>query len=185
MEVVLRYILIVVIVYAVGMEIYNAVRTRTVDYPIWAIVLLMGTVLWISRGFLISSRIYDFLMIAVWLVAIGCFVLSRKSQYGKYLKSAAIGGLSIFFAVFSYWNIMAQSIVPTTLITSLKGYSTSRTDEICFFYNGTPFWRSYDFNNYPNVNLIPEQCDVRLTIRPISTNIVKLESITLIPKEKI
>lgn len=185
MEVVLRYIFIAVIVYAVGMEIYKAVRTRTVDYSLWAIIVLMGAVLWISRGFLISSRIYDFLMIAVWLVAIGCFVLSWKSQYGKYLKSIAIGGLLVFFALFSYWNIKAQSIVPKTLITSLKGYSTNRIDEVCFRYNGTPFWRSYNLNNYPNVKLLPEQYDVRLTIKPISTNVAKLESIILIPKAKI
>ena len=185
MEVVLRYIFIAVIVYAVGMEIYKTVRARTVDYPIWAIIALMGAVLWISRGFLISSRIYDFLMIAVWLVAIGCFVFSRKAQYGKYLKSAAIGGLSVFLAVFSYWNIKAQSIVPTTLITSLKGYSTHRIAEVCFRYNGTPFLRSYNLNNYPNVKLLPEQYDVRLTIKSISANVAKLESITLIPKAKI
>ena len=185
MEVALRYIFIAVIVYAVGMGIYKAVRTRTVDYPILAIIVLFGAVLWISRGFLISSRIYDFLIIAIWLVVIGCFVLSRKSQYGKYLKSAAIVGLSIFLAVFSYWNIKAQYIVPTTLITSFKGYSKSRIDEICFRYNGTPFWRSYNLNSYPNVKLLPEYYDVRLTIKPISTNIVKLESITLIPKAKI
>lgn len=185
MEVVLRYIFIAVIVYTVGMEIYKAVRTRSIDYSLWAIIALMGAVLWISRGFLISSRIYDFLMIAVWLVAIGCFVLSRKSKYGKYLRSIAIGGLSVFFAVFSYWNIKAQSIVPTTLMTSLKGYSTNRMDEVCFRYNGTPFWRSYNLNNYPNVKLLPEQYDVRLTIKPISTNVAKLESITLIPKAKI
>ena len=185
MEDVLRYIFIVVIVYAVGMNIYKAIRTRTVDYSLWAIIALMGAVLWISRGFLISSRIYDFLMIAVWLVAIGCFVLSWKSQYGKYLKSIAIGGLLVFFALFSYWNIKAQSIVPTTLVTSLNGYSTNRIDEVCFRYNGTPFWRSYNLNNYPNVKLLSEQYDVRLTIKPISTNVAKLESITLIPKAKI
>lgn len=185
MEVVLRYIFIAVIVYAVGMEIYKTVRARTVDYPIWAIIALMGAVLWISRGFLISSRIYDFLMITVWLVAIGCFVISREAQYGKYLKSAAIGGLSVFLAVFSYWNIKAQSIVPTTLITSLKGYSTHRIAEVCFRYKVTPFWRSYNLNLYPNAKLLPELYDVKLTIKPISTNIAKLESITLIPKAKI
>lgn len=185
MEDVLRYIFIAIIVYAVGMEIYKAVRTRSIDYSLWAIIVLMGAVLWISRGFLIFSRIYDFLMIAVWLVAIGCFVLSRKSQYGKYLKSIAIGGLSVSLAVFSYWNIKAQSIVPTTLMTSLKGCSTHRTAEVCFRYNGTPFWRSYNLNNYPNVKLLPEQYDVRLTIKPISDNVAKLESITLIPKAKI
>lgn len=185
MEVALRYIFIAIIVYVVGMEIYKAVRTRTIDYSLWAIIALMGAVLWISRGFLISSQIYDFLMIAVWLVAICCFVFSRKAQYGKYLKSIAIGGLSVFFTVFSYWNMKAQSIVPTTLITSLNGYSTNRIVEVCFRYNGTPFWRSYNLNNYPNVKLLPEQYDVRLTIKPISTNVAKLESITLIPKAKI
>ena len=181
----MRYIFIAVIVYAVGMEIYKAVRTRTVDYSLWAIIALMGAVLWISRGFLISSQICDFLMITVWLVAIGCFIISRKSQYGKYLKSAAIGGLLVFLAIFIYWNIKARSVVPTTLITSLKGHSTNRIAEVCFRYNETPFWRSYNLNNYPNVKLLLEQYDVRLTIKPISTNIAKLESITLIPKAKI
>jgi len=185
MEDVLRYIFIVVIVYAVGMNIYKAIRTRTVDYSLWAIIALMGAVLWISREFLISNQIYDFLMIAVWLAAISCFVFSRKAQYGKYLKSAAIGGLSVFLAVFSYWNIKAQSIVPTTLITSLKGYSTHRIAEVCFRYKVTPFWRSYNLNLYPNAKLLPELYDVKLTIKPISTNIAKLESITLIPKAKI
>ena len=184
METTLRYIVIIAIIYGIGKGICQSIRSQSIDYSLWAIIVLMGAVLWISRGFLISSRIYYFLMIDVWLVAIGCFVLSRKSQYGKYLKSSAIVGLSVFFAVFSYWNIKAQSIVPATLITSLKGYSTNRIDEICFRYNGTPFWRSYNLNYYPNVKLIPEQCDVRLTIKPISTNIVKLESITLIPKAK-
>ncbi|MEZ3597992.1 MAG: hypothetical protein K1V81_02785 [Paramuribaculum sp.] len=185
METTLRYIVIIAIVYGICKGIYQSIRFRSIDYSLWAIIVLMGAVLWMSRGFLISSRIYDFLMIAVWLFAIGCFVLSRKSQYGKYLKSIVIGGLSVFLAVFSYWNIKAQSIVPTTLMTSLKGCSTYRIAEVCFRYNGTPFWRSYNLNNYPNVKLLPEQYDVRLTIKPISTNIVKLESITLIPKAKI
>lgn len=185
METTLRYIVIIAIAYVIGKGIYQSIRPWSTHYSLWAIIALMGAVLWISRGFLISSRIYDFLMIAVWLIAIGCFVLSRKSQYGKYLKSIAIGGLSVFLAVFSYWNIKAQSIVPTTLVTSLNGYSTNRTAEVCFRYNGTPFWRSCNLNNYPNVKLLPEQYDVRLTIKPISTNIAKLESITLIPRAKI
>ena len=185
MEQVLRYIIIIAIAYGIGKGIYQSIRSWSIDYSLWAIIALMGVVLWISRGFLISSRIYDFLMIAVWLVAIGYFVFSRKTQYGKYLKSIAIGGLSVFLAIFGYWNIKALSIVPTTLITSLKGYSTHRIAEVYFHYNGTPFWRSYNLNLYPNVKLLPEQYDVRLTIKPISTNIAKLESITLIPKAKI
>lgn len=182
METTLRYIVIIAIVYGIGKGIYQSIRSWSIDYSLWAIIALMGVVLWISRGFLISSRIYDFLMIAVWLVAIGCFIISRKSQYGKYLKSIAIGGLSVFLAIFGYWNIKVQSIVPTTLTTPLRGYSTHRIAEVCFRYNGTPFWRSHNLNNYPNVKLLPEQYEVKLTIKPISTNIAKLESITLIPK---
>ena len=37
----------------------------------------------------------------------------------------------------------------------------------------------------PNVKLLPEQYDVSLTVKPISPNVAKLESITLIPKAKI
>lgn len=185
METTLRYIVIIAIAYGIGKGIYQSIRSRSIDYSLWAIIALMGAVLWLSRGFLISSRIYDFLMIVVCLAAIGSFVISRKSQYGKYLKSTAIGGLSVFIAIFIYWNIKAQSIVPTTLITSIKGYSTSRIAEVYFNYNGTPFWRSYNLNNYPNVKLLSEQYDVRLTIKSISANVAKLESITLIPKVKI
>ena len=185
METMLRYIIIIAIVYGIGRGIYQSIRSRSIDYSLWAIIALMGAVLWLSRDFLISCRLYDSLIIAVWLATIGSFVISRKSQYGKYLKSVAIGGLSVFFAIFIYWNIKAQFIVPITLTTSLKGYSTHRIDEVCFRYNGTPFWRSYNLNLYPNVKLLPEQYDVRLTIKPISTNIAKLESITLIPKDKI
>lgn len=185
METTLRYIVIIAIVYGIGKGIYQSIRSRSIDYSLWAIIALMGAVLCISRGYLISNRIYDFLMIAVCLAAISCFVFSRKAQYGKYLKSAAIGGLSVSLAVFSYWNIKAQSIVPTTLTTPLRGYSTNRISEVCFRYNRTPFWRSYNLNNYPNVKLLPEQYYVQLTIKPISVNVAKLESITLIPKAKI
>ena len=144
----------------------------------------MGAVLWLSRGFLISNRVYDFLMIVVWLVAVGCFIISRKSQYGKYLKFATVGGLSTFLVLFVYWNVKAGSIKPITLTTQLRGYSTSRIVEVCFRYNETPFRRSYNLNQYPNVKLLPEQYDVRLTIKPISANVAKLESITLIPKNR-
>ena len=131
-----------------------------------------------------NNRVYDFLMIVVWLVAVGCFIISRKSQYGKYLKFATVGGLSTFLVLFVYWNVKAESIKPITLTTQLRGYSTSRIVEVCFRYNETPFRRSYNLNQYPNVKLLPEQYDVRLTIKPISANVAKLESITLIPKNR-
>ena len=99
-ETMLRYIVGIAIAYGIGKGIYQSIRSRSIGYSLWAIITLLGAVLWISRGFLISSQICDFLMITVWLVAIGCFIISRKSQYGKYLKSAAIGGLLVFLAIF-------------------------------------------------------------------------------------
>ena len=107
-----------------------------------------------------------------------------KIQYGKYLKFATVGGLSTFLVLFVYWNVKAESIKPITLTTQLRGYSTSRIVEVCFRYNETPFRRSYNLNQYPNVKLLPEQYDVRLTIKPISANVAKLESITLIQKNR-
>ena len=89
MEIMLRYIVGIAIAYGIGKWIYQSIR---------------------SRGFLISNRVYDFLMIVVWLVAVGCFIISRKSQYGKYLKFATVGGLSTFLVLFVYWNVKAESI---------------------------------------------------------------------------
>ena len=82
MEIMLRYIVGIAIAYGIGKWIYQSIRSRSIDYFLLAIIALMGAVLWLSRGFLISNRVYDFLMIVVWLVAVGCFIISRKSQYG-------------------------------------------------------------------------------------------------------
>ena len=54
METTLRYIVIIAIVYGIGKGIYQSIRFRSIDYSLWAIIVLMGAVLWISRGFLIS-----------------------------------------------------------------------------------------------------------------------------------
>ena len=95
----LRYIVGIAIAYGIGKWIYQSIRSRSIDYFLLAIIALMGAVLWLSRGFLISNRVYDFLMIVVWLVAVGCFIISRKSQYGKYLKFATVGGLSTLLLI--------------------------------------------------------------------------------------
>lgn len=134
MEIMLRYIVGIAIAYGIGKWIYQSIRSRSIDFFLLAIIALMGAVLWLSRGFLISNRVYDFLMIVVWLVAVGCFIISRKSQYGKYLKFAAVGGLSTFLVLFVYWNVKAESIKPTTLTTQLRGDLTSRIVEVCFRY---------------------------------------------------
>lgn len=78
MEIMLRYIVGIAIAYGIGKWIYQSIRSRSIDYFLLAIIALMGAVLWLSRGFLISNRVYDFLMIVVWLVAVGCFIISRN-----------------------------------------------------------------------------------------------------------
>ncbi len=155
MEIMLRYIVGIAIAYGIGKWIYQSIRSRSIDYFLLAIIALMGAVLWLSRGFLISNRVYDFLMIVVGLVAVGCFIISRKSQYGKYLKFAAVGGLSTFLVLFVYWNVKAESIKPTTLTTQLRGYSTSRIVEVCFRYNETPFSEKLQSQPIPKCKATP------------------------------
>ena len=75
MEIMLRYIVGIAIAYGIGKWIYQSIRSRSIDYFLLAIIALMGAVLWLSRGFLISNRVYDFLMIVVRLVAGGFFIL--------------------------------------------------------------------------------------------------------------
>ena len=183
METMLRYIVGIAIVYGIGREIYQSIRSRS-DYFQWAIVALMSVVFGASREYLIISRLYDFAMIAVGLLTSGCFVISQKSKFGKYLKSITVGSLFIFLAFFVYWNIKAKSITPTILTTPLRGFTTHRIDEVYFRYNGKPFGRSCNLNEYQDVEQLTEQYDVKLTVKSISVNVTKLESITLIPKFK-
>ena len=61
MEIMLRYIVGIAIAYGIGKWIYQSIRSRSIDYFLLAIIALMGAVLWLSRGFLISNRVYDFL----------------------------------------------------------------------------------------------------------------------------
>ena len=60
METMLRYIVGIAIAYGIGKWIYQSIRSRSIDYFLLAIIALMGAVLWLSRGFLISNRVYDF-----------------------------------------------------------------------------------------------------------------------------
>lgn len=47
MEETLRYIMIAVVLYVVGIEAYNVVLARKVDYWGWAIIGLFGIVIWL------------------------------------------------------------------------------------------------------------------------------------------
>ena len=82
----LRYIMIVIILYVVGMEIYKSVRTRTFDYLLWVIVGLFGIVIWLSRGFLITCQMYDLTIWVVCLLTISNFIVPKQSKASRWLR---------------------------------------------------------------------------------------------------
>jgi|GEM_PF-5123148 hypothetical protein len=74
-ETMLRYIVGIAIAYGIGKGIYQSIRSRSIDYSLWAIITLLGAVLWISRGFLNDYRMacsnwlfYHFTKITIWQV---------------------------------------------------------------------------------------------------------------------
>lgn len=74
----MKYITIAVILYIVGMEIYRDVRTRTINYLLWAIAGLFGIVVWLSRGFLITCQMYDLTTWVVCLLTISSFIVPKQ-----------------------------------------------------------------------------------------------------------
>lgn len=136
MEDALRYIIIAVIVYAVGMAVFKAVRTRSVDYFLWAIVILFGIVIWLSRGFLIACQIYDLTIWVVCLLTIISFIVPKQSKVSRWVKGGTLSCLSLAVIGFISLNIIATRKDSIAIETSLNGYSTSRIDEIYFRFNG-------------------------------------------------
>ena len=82
MEIMLRYIVGIAIAYGIGKWIYQSIRSRSIDYFLLAIIALMGAVLWLSRGFLISNRVYDFLMI----VSLTSYCSGSSFTFGYWLR---------------------------------------------------------------------------------------------------
>ncbi|WP_288153822.1 hypothetical protein, partial [Phocaeicola sartorii] len=108
MEEVLRYILIAIIIYVIGTEIYKAVRTRTIDYTLWAIIGLFGIAIWLSRGFLITCQMYDWTTWAVCLLTIGSFVVPKQSKSSRWVKGGTLSSLSLAVISFATLNIIAK-----------------------------------------------------------------------------
>lgn len=185
MEDVLRYIFIAVIVYTVGMEIYKAVRTRTIDYPIWAIIILFGVVIWLSRDFLITSIMYDLTMWIVCLLSIASYILPKKSLISRWVKGFALSCLSLTAIGFVTLNIITTRLDSSVIETPLKGYSMARIDEIYFRYNDKPFSRAFNLKDYDTAGDLRDNYNVQLTVIPITADIVKLESLALIFKQPI
>lgn len=185
MENMIRYILIVVILYVVVMEVYKAVRTRTIDYLLFAIIGLFGIVIWLSRGFLITCQIYDWATWVVCLLAIGSYIVPRQSKASRWVKGVALSSLSLAVIGFISLNIIAKQKDCIVIESPLNGYSTSRIDEIYFRYNGKSFGRTFNLREYSGAEYLRKDCNVKLTLIPIVADIAKIESIDLVPKQKL
>lgn len=185
MENMIRYILIVVILYVVVMEIYKAVRTHTTDYTLWVIVGLFGITIWLSRGFLITCQMYDWATWVVCLLTIGSYIVPRQSKASRWVKGGAFSGLLLAVIGFVTLNIIAKQKDCIAIETPLNGYSTSRIDEIYFRYNGNSFGRTFNLREYSGAEDLRKDYNVELTIIPIAADIAKIESIDLVPKQKL
>ena len=125
MEEVLRYILIAVIIYVISMEIYKAVRTRTIDYTLWAIIGLFGIAIWLSRGFLITCQMYYWATWVVCLLTIGSYIVSKQSKASLWVKGVTLSSLSLAVIGFITLNIIAKQKDSFAIETPLNGYSTA------------------------------------------------------------
>lgn len=183
MEEVLRYISIAVIIYVIGKEIYKAVRTRTIDYLLWAIIGLFGIAIWLSRGFLITCQMYDWTIWVVCLLTIGSFVVPKQSKASRWIKGGALSSLSLAVIGFVTINTIAKQKECIAIETSLNGYSTSNIDELYFRYKGKSFGRIFNLRNYSGAEDLRKDYNVELTLIPIAADIEKIELIDLVPKQ--
>lgn len=184
MEEVLRYILIAIIIYVIGAEIYKAVRTRTIDYTLWAIVGLFGIAIWLSRGFLITCQMYDWTTWVVCLLTIGSYIVPKQSKASRWVKGVTLSSLSLAVIGFVTLNIIAKQKDSFAIETPLNGYTTSNIDGIYFRYNGKSFGRTFNLREYSIAEDLRKDCNVKLTLIPIVADIAKIESIDLVPKQK-
>lgn len=185
MKEVLRYILIVVILYFVGIEIYKGIRTRNIDYLLWAIVGLFGIVIWLSIGFLITCQMYDWAIWIVCLLTIGSFIVLKQSKASRWVKRGALSSLSLAVIGFVTLNIISKQKDSVAIETPLNGYSTARIDYIYFRYNGKSFDQTFNLREYSGAKDLRNDYNVELTVIPIAADIAKIESIDLVPKQKL
>lgn len=185
MEEVLRYILIAIIIYVISAEIYKAVRTRAIDYTLWAIIGLFGIAIWLSRGFLITCQIYDLATWVVCLLTISSFIVPKQSKVSRLVKGGALSCLSLAVIGFVTLNIIAKQKDCIAIETPLNGYSTSRIYEIYFRYNGKSFGRTFNLREYSGAEDLRKDYNVELTLIPIAADIAKIESIDLVPKQEL
>ena len=168
------------ILYAIGLEIYKAVRTRTIDYLLWAIIGLFGIAIWLSRGFLITCQMYDWATWVVCLLTIGSCIVPKQSKASIWVKGGALSGLLLAIVGFVTLNIIAKQKHCIVIEKPLNGYSTARIDEIYFRFKGKPFGRTFNLEDYSTVeDDLRKYFNVELTITPITADIAKIESLNL------
>lgn len=185
MEDALRYIIIAVILYAVCIGIYKAVRTRKIGYCLWAIIGLFGIVIWLSRGFLITCQMYDWATWVVCFLTISSYLVPKKSKLSQWVSGITLTSLTLLLIGFVILNIIADRKDKIVIETSLNGYSTARIDEIYFKYKDKSFGRAFNLKDYSNNDGFRNRYNVELTIIPIADNIAKIKSLDLVQKPEL
>lgn len=165
------------------MDIYKAVRTRTIDYTLWAIVGLFGIAIWLSRGFLITCQMYDWATWIVCLLIIGSYLVPKQSKASRWIKGGALSSLSLAVIGFVTLNTIAKQKECIAIETSLNGYSTSNIDEIYFRYNGKSFGLTFNLREYSVAGDLRKDYNVKLTLIPIAADIAKIEFLDLVSKQ--
>lgn len=178
-----RYIVIIAIAFMIGKEVFQSIRQKSVDWCLLAIIVLFGIAIFMSRSFLVSIRCYGYLEICISVIAISAYLLGRSTKIYKLIRGMSIASLLVAISVFTYWDIKAQKIPGEIDIVELNGFARWRVNEVLFKYDGEPFSRHCSLKDYSGNDDLMNRYNVKLTLKPLYPHIVKLESLTLIPKE--
>ncbi len=183
MEDISRIGIIVVIVYGIVKGIYRSIRYRSSDNSLWAIIILLGIDIWLSRMFLIVNPLYDFISISAILLAVSSFILSNRTDISLWIKRSTICLLCLSLLWFVSLNIISYNKNSNIIETPLRGYSINRIDLIYFKFQDRSFSRNLNLTDYAIGKQIGDY-NVILTVKPISENIVRLESVDLLYKKR-
>ncbi len=184
MESIFLYIVIIAIAFMIGKEVFQSIRQKSVDWCLLAIIVLFGIVIFMSRSFLVSIRSYGYLKICIIVLVISTYLLGRSTKIYKLIRGMSLASLFVVISVFTYWNIKAQKIPSEIDIVELNGFARWRVDEVLFKYDGEPFSRHCSLTDYSSNDDLKNRYNVKLTLKPLYPHIVKLETISLISKDK-